>query len=32
MENYIVEPFLPINTIIAIILLGVVIWYGLNDK
>jgi hypothetical protein len=32
MENYIVEPFLPINTIIAFILLCVVIWYGLNDK
>jgi hypothetical protein len=32
MENYAVEPFLPINTIIAFILLCVVIYVGLNDN
>lgn len=32
MENVVVEPFIPINTIIAFLLLCVVIYYGLNDK
>tara|TARA_B100001939_G_scaffold325297_1_gene317924 strand:+ start:42 stop:149 length:108 start_codon:yes stop_codon:yes gene_type:complete len=32
MENYVVEPFLPINTIIAFILLCVVIYVGLDDN
>jgi len=32
MENVIVEPFIPINTIIAFAAVCVVIYYGLNDK
>jgi len=32
MENYVTEPLLPINTIIAFLLLCVVIYVGLNDN
>jgi hypothetical protein len=32
MENLVAEPSLPINTIVAFLMLCIVIYYGLNDK